>query len=198
MFLLNKKKEMSLLPDISREPKIISGKENSTLMHNVANSLQATNISYDTTQYVKESENKTTKVVIQKKQPSLSGGAFPNLIFNDKQRSTAYQRLARSSDFINVKNSPLATRLVYNWKHVERLPTKVVEAKVKVYKPAKRISQQARPPSPYRVKSDWETSDPNFHNEKRTLEMKRMQYLKEHTRWSVYPYAAIEEREQYK
>lgn len=54
-----------------------------------------------------------------------------------------------------------------------------------------------RPGSPYRVKSDWETTVPHFHNEKRTVEMKRLQYLKEHTAWSVYPYAAVEERECY-
>lgn len=55
----------------------------------------------------------------------------------------------------------------------------------------------ARPPSPYRVKTDWETVVPHFHNEKRAIEMKRLQYLKEHTGWSVYPYAGIEERETY-
>ena len=43
---------------------------------------------------------------------------FPSLILNDKNRSTAYQRPPRSSDFANVKNSPTATRLIYNWKVV--------------------------------------------------------------------------------
>lgn len=122
---------------------------------------------------------------------------FPNLIFNNGNRSTGYCRNARSSDFVSAKNSPLATRLIYNWKPVERETTKSVQSKIKVYKPPKRMDVVARPPSPYRVKSDWETVVPHFHNEKRAIEMKRLQYLKEHTGWSVYPYGDVEEKEQY-
>jgi hypothetical protein len=81
---------------------------------------------------------------------------------------------------------------------VERESTKSVQSRLKVYKPQKRMDNVARPPSPYRVKSDWETVVPHFHNEKRTIEMKRLQYLKEHTGWSVYPYGSVDEKEEYK
>jgi len=143
-----------------------------------------------------------TKQRIRKKQSFSSKTAcdqayFPNLIFNNGHRSTAYSRNARSTDFVSSKNSPLATRLIYNWKPVERETTKSVQSRIKVYKPQKRVEMCARPPSPYKVKNDWETAVPHFHNEKRAIEMKRLQYLKEHTGWSVYPYAGIEERETY-
>lgn len=125
-------------------------------------------------------------------------GTLPQLISNDKRRSTSYRRFAKSSDFEKVKASPLATRFVYNWKPVERMPTRVVQAKVKVYKPPKRIEMTGRPSSPYRLCVDYETKDSHAHNHERTMAMKRLQYLKEHTEWSIYPYAGVEEREQYK
>jgi len=123
---------------------------------------------------------------------------LPNLIFNDRNRSSAYYRTARSSDFLNAKSSPLATRLLYNWTPLERETSKSVQSKIRVYKPPKRIENPARPPAPFKVKTMYETIDPHFHNEKRALEMKRLNYLKDHTEWSIYPYAAIEEREMYK
>ena len=192
---------MTLLPDITREAKIVSGKE---IINGSSQVPPATNASFEASSLLENSELKddhtASKIMFRKKQQSLSANndKFPNLIFNDHNRSTAYQRLARSSDFINAKNSPLATRLIYNWKPNERLTSKVVQAKVKIYKPSKRIEMTGRPSSPYKLKVDYETSEPHFHNEKRALEMKRIQYLKEHTNWSIYPYAAVEERETYK
>lgn len=123
---------------------------------------------------------------------------LPNIVLNDKQRSTSYRRLAKSDDFEKVKSSPLATRFVYNWKPNERSPTRVVQAKVKVYKPPKRIEMTGRPSSPYRLCVDYETKDSHAHNYERTMDMKRLKYLREHTEWSIYPYAGIEEREEYK
>ena len=123
---------------------------------------------------------------------------LPHLILNNKLKSSSYRRLARSEDFERVKASPLATRLIYNWRPVERQPTRVVQAKVKVYKPPKRIEMPARPSSPYKLFVDYETKDPHAQNHERTMSMKRLQYLRQHTEWSIFPYAAIEEREEYK
>jgi hypothetical protein len=192
---------MTLLPDITREAKIVSGKE---ITNGSSLAPPATNASFEANSFIENSEIKddysASKILFRKKPQSLSAATekFPNLIFNDHNRSTAYQRLARSSDFTNAKNSPLATRLIYNWKPNERLTSKVVQTKVKIYKPSKRIEMTGRPSSPYKLKVDYETTEPHFHNEKRALEMKRLQYLKEHTTWSIYPYAAVEEREHYK
>jgi hypothetical protein len=196
---------MTLLPDIVKEAKIVSGKENNNTSN--GNLAAATSFSYDLTRESLDLANDPSKNKSQvkissniKKKHSLSSKDvnFPHLIINDTNRSSSYQRTQRPSDLTNVQNSPLATRLIYNWKPLERLPTKVVQAKVKIYKPPKRIEQPARPPSPYRIKSDWETTDTHFHNQKRTQEMKSLQYLKQHTNWSIYPYASIDEREGYK
>lgn len=160
---------MTILPDIIREAKIVSGKDQ-------MNTLPATNItSYDlvneSSEFRREDPNNNSKIFIKKKTLNASDSeqSLPTLIFNDKNRSSSYQRLGQSTDFLNVKNSPLATKLIYNWKPVERLPTKVVQAKVKIYKPAKRIEMPARPPSPYKVQTHYETSEPHFHNEKEVL-----------------------------
>ena len=123
---------------------------------------------------------------------------LPHLILNNQLKSSSYRRLARSEDFERVKASPLATRLIFNWRPVERQPTRVVQAKVKVYKPPKRIEMPARPSSPYKLFVDYETKDPHAQNHERTMSMKRLQYLRQHTEWSIFPYAAIEEREEYK
>jgi hypothetical protein len=128
----------------------------------------------------------------------LSKSVLPKFILNEKKKSSAYYRRARSSDIYNVKNAPIATRLIYNWKPLERQPCRVVQAQVKIYKPPKRIDMVARPPSPYRVKSDWESSEAQFHNEKRTLEMKRLEYLRQHTDWAIPWYGDAQEREEYK
>jgi len=147
------------------------------------------------------SSNKVTKSKVHlKRTSSLSAKdlvALPNILMNDGMRSTAYVRQPQPADLANSQSSPRATRFVYNWDPVERKTTKVVQAHVKIYKPAKRVDMPSRPPSPYRVQTEWETSDTHFHNHKRTQEMKRLQYLKEHTNWSIYPYAAIDERETY-
>jgi hypothetical protein len=204
---------MSLLPDIIREAKVISGKDQIPLYREqiiamatglaASGYMEPSHIS-DTKPDFNRSGTDIHKTLRKKNSFSCKPAAvvdqsyFPNLIFNNGQRSTSYCRNARSSDFVNSKNSPLATRLIYNWKPLERETTKSVNSRIKVYKPQKRIETVARPSSPYRVKSDWETTVPHFHNEKRTIEMKRLQYLKEHTSWSVYPYAAVEERENYK
>ena len=197
--------EMTLLPDIVKEAKIVSGKENNSASN--GNIAAATSISYDITResldLATDSSKTKSEVKISnnmKKKNSISSKDvnFPHLILNDSNKSSSYQRAQRPSDITNVQNSPIATRLIYNWKPLERLPTKVVQAKVKIYKPPKRIDQPARPPSPYRIKSDWVTIDPHFHNQKRTQEMKSLQYLKQHTNWSIYPYASIDEREEYK
>lgn len=203
---------MSLLPDIIREAKIVSGKDQVPLYKDqiiaMATGLAASgcfesqgilsnsqqdlykSAEFSNTKPRKNSRSKQSKTAVDQ-------AYFPNLIFNNGSRSTSYHRNARSSDFVHAKNSPLATRLIYNWKPVERETTKSVNQRLKVYKPQKRMEVVARPPSPYRVKSDWETVVPHFHNEKRAIEMKRLQYLKDHTGWSVYPYAGIEERETY-
>lgn len=200
---------MSLLPDIIREAKIVSGKDQLPLFKDqiiaMATGLASSGYFVDPSLVDSQIDIKASaQDALLKKKRSFSSKTdkadqayFPNLIFNNRHRSTSYNRNARSSDFINAKNSPLATRLIYNWKPVERETTKSVQSKIKVYKPQKRMDMVARPPSPYRVKSDWETVVPHFHNEKRAIEMKRLQYLKEHTGWSVYPYAGIEEKEVY-
>lgn len=199
----------STLPDIIREPKIISGNDQIPLFKEqiiaMATGLAASGYiepMTDSKPELKRSCTDLTKSSLRKNSQSCKASVdqayFPNLIFNNGQRSTSYSRNARSSDFLSAKNSPLATRLIYNWKPVERQTTKSVQSRIKVYKPDKRMQMVARPPSPYRVKTDWETAVPHFHNEKRAIEMKRLQYLKEHTGWSVYPYAGIEERENYK
>lgn len=196
-----------------REPKIISGKDQLPLYKDqiiaMATGLAASgyfepnSMIGDTQNDLKNScltESGDLRSSIRKKntcKTAVDQAYFPNLIFNNGIRSTSYSRNARSSDFINAKNSPLATRLIYNWKPMERETTKSVQSRIKVYKPQKRMEIVARPTSPYRVKSDWETVVPHFHNEKRTIEMKRLQYLKDHTGWSVYPYAGVEEKEHY-
>ena len=212
---------MSVLPDIIREAKIISGNDQIPLFREqiiaMATGLAASgymeparisNDNINNQPELRRCGSDINKTSLSRKKNSFSckpaagpddpASYFPNLIFNNGQRSTAYCRNSRSSDFINAKNSPLATRLIYNWKPIERETTKSVQSRIKVFKPQKRIEMVARPGSPYRVKSEWETTVPHFHNEKRTIEMKRLQYLKEHTAWSVYPYAAVEERENYK
>ncbi|RNA23799.1 methyl- -binding domain 4-like [Brachionus plicatilis] len=181
---------MTVLPDIVREAKIVSGKDNK-LINEHFSSPSATN--FDANQ---SNDDKAQKA--SKRHGSLRHDKHKtHFIFNDKNRSTSYSRATRSTDFINVKNSPIATNYVYNWKPVERLPSKLVQAKVKIYKPPKRIEMTGRPSSPYRVKVDYETTESTFHNDKRKLEMKRLQYLQAHTTWSIYPYAAVEEREVY-
>jgi hypothetical protein len=128
----------------------------------------------------------------------LRNQKLPSLIFNDGQRSMAYTRVIRSSDFVNVRNAPIATRLIYNWEPSKRNTTKMATSKVKLFKPKKRIEMPARPPSPYKIQWGWETSEASFHNEKRALEMKSLKYVQDHAKWSVYPYAAIDEKEEYK
>lgn len=190
------------LPDIIREAKIISGKEQLPLYKEqilaMASGLTASS-NFDSHEKLDScSQMHRNKHNLRGKTSHVDQGYFPNLIFNNGTRSTSYTRNTRSRDFINSKNSPLATRLIYNWKPVERESAKSVQSRLKVYKPQKRMDVVARPSSPYRVKSDWETVVPHFHNEKRTIEMKRMQYLKEHTGWSVYPYGSVDEKEDYK
>lgn len=183
---------MTILPDIVREAKIVSGND-CKLVSDFLPSTSASNFDFDS------SHNKDEKTVrFNKRHGSLRHDRHKTLIFNDKNRSTSYSRATRSTDFINIKNSPLATNYMYKWKPVERIPSKIVQAKVKIYKPPKRIEMTGRPCSPYRVKVDYETTEPTFYNEKRTLEMKRLQYLQAHTTWSIYPYAGVEEREEYK
>jgi hypothetical protein len=120
-------------------------------------------------------------------------------IYNDNHRSTAYVPSHKESTDLKKKfiNSPLATNITYNWPIAQREKLNSVRAKSKVFKPVARIIEPSRPPAPYKVNSSWETIDTHFHNEKRALEMKRFQYLKEHTMWSIYPYARIDERETY-
>ena len=186
---------MTLLPDIVREAKIVSGKDNKVINDLLpSTSITAFDLSLD------GNNNEERPKRSKKRQNSIKNNdqQHPNLIYNDKMRSSSYARVTRSTDFINVKNSPLATSYIYNWKPVERLPTKVVQSKVKIYKPPKRIEMTGRPSSPFRVKVDYETTDSSYHNEKRSLDMKRLQYLQSHTAWSIYPYAAVDEREEYK
>ena len=191
---------MTLFPDIIREAKIISGKDQIPYVKEqllaMASGLAANNTYYDA------SDENGERIISKKKLSSSATPGektfLPNLIFNDKNRSSALYRTARSTDFLNVKTSPLATRLLYNWTPLERQTTKSVQSKIKVFKPQKRIDMPARPPEPFKVKTMYETIDPHFHNEKRALEMKRLNYLKDHTEWSIYPYAAIDERETYK
>lgn len=128
--------------------------------------------------------------------------SFPKLIYNDNHRSTAYVPIHKTSDDLKAEkkkfiNSPLATNITYNWPAAQREKLSSVRSKSKVFKPVSRILEPSRPPAPYKVNSSWETIDTHFHNEKRALEMKRFQYLKEHTMWSIYPYARIDERETY-
>lgn len=192
---------MTLFPDIIREAKIVSGKDQIPYVKEkllaMATGLASNNTYYDT-------DDDNNKVLVKKKTSGSNSATpgeksfLPNLIFNDKTRSSAYYRTAKSTDFLNVKTSPLATRLLYNWTPLERETTKSVQSKIRVYKPPKRIDAPARPPAPFKVKTMYETIDPHFHNEKRALEMKRLNYLKNHTEWSIYPYAAIDEKETYK
>lgn len=123
---------------------------------------------------------------------------LPYLILNDGLRSRSYRRLARSTDFEKVKSSPLATRQIHAWKPLERLPSRVIQAKVKLYKPPKRLETTNRPSSPFRLTVDFETKDAHAQNHERTMAMKRLQYLREHTEWSIFPYGDVDEREHYK
>ena len=123
---------------------------------------------------------------------------FPGLIFNDGKKSTSYTRFFRSTDFESVRNAPIATRLIYNWKPLERTTNKMAQAKIKLHNPKKRIEAPGRPHSPYRIQWAWETADANLHNEKRAKEMKSLKYMQEHAKWSVYPYGGVEEKEEYK
>ena len=199
---------MALLPDIVREAKIVSGKDKELNVKQhlfaMATGLTSTSHYYETNKTSSDNINKRNEMskVLIKRNNSLSAShdrsIFPHLITNDGHRSTAYQRVIRSSDFSNVKSSPLATRLIYNWTPLERKTTLEVEAQAKMFKPPKRIEMPGRPVSPYKVTADYESGEPHLHNEKRALDMKRMQYQREHTTWSVYPYAAIQEREYYK
>ena len=197
---------MTVLPDIIREAKIVSGKDQITYVKECLLSMtsgQSNNSYFEETPADEiAGDRSNSKLLIKKKMSSSATPGekpfLPNLIFNDRNRSSAYFRTTRSTDFLNVKSSPLATRLLYNWTPLERETSKSVQSKVKLYKPPKRIAEPARPPPPFKVKTMYETMDPHHHNEKRTLEMKRLNYLKDHTEWSIYPYAAIEERENYK
>lgn len=190
---------MTLFPDIIREAKIVSGKDQIPYVKErllaMATGLASNNSYYDT-------DDENNRVLVKKKTSSSATPGektfLPNLILNDKTRSTGYFRAARSTDFLNVKSSPLATRLLYNWTPLERETSQSVQSRIKVYKPTRRIDAPSRPPPPFKVKTMYETIDPHFHNEKRALEMKRLNYLKDHTEWSIYPYANIEERENYK
>ncbi len=130
----------------------------------------------------KSSENIDSDLV--KKKMSLNDNSgekafLPNLIFNDRNRSSAYYRTARSSDFLNAKSSLLATRALPNWRPLERETTISVQSKINVYKPPKRIENPGRPLPPFRANTLYESIDTNFHNEKRALEMKRLKYLKD-------------------
>ena len=181
---------MALLPDITKEAKIISGEEK--LNEFIAESSDS--------KYSMQS-----KLHSKSRQNSFCAAStgFPSIVLNSGGGSLAtkkdtYQKLSASNDFLHIKHSPSATQYSYKWKPLERLTNKMVQARVKIFKASKRIDQPARQASPFRVAADWETSDAHFHNEKRTLEMKRMQYLREHTNWSIYPYASIDEREEYK
>lgn len=197
---------MTVLPDIIREAKIVSGKDQITYVKECLLSMTSgqnnNNYFEETTPDEIAGDRSNSKLLIKKKMSSSATPGekpfLPNLIFNDRNRSSAYFRTTRSTDFLNVKSSPLATRLLYNWTPLERETSKSVQSKVKLYKPPKRIAEPARPPPPFKVKTMYETMDPHHHNEKRALEMKRLNYLKDHTEWSIYPYAAIEERENYK
>lgn len=182
---------MNHLPDIVREEKILSG-NNNKFIDEFFPSTSFCNFDFNFDPNQKKTHYKK------------NNGSFinnvnkTNLISNNMNGRTSFARASRSTDFLNVKNSPLATNYMYNWKPHQRLTSKAVQAKVKIYKPPKRIEMTGRPSSPYKVKSDYETKEPTFHNEKRTYEMKKLQYMQAHSNWSIYPYAGIEEREDYK
>jgi hypothetical protein len=202
----------SELPEILKEPRIVSGKyrnETATVM-TYSVPVRDLNEPINKKLYIKRQlslENNATKIdnfneetKLKQQKQQQQNEKLPNIILNDgsKKRSTSYHRLMRSSDFEKVKNAPIATRLIYNWKPLEHLSTKVVQAKVKLYKPKKKIESTARAPSPYRLQWSWESSEPNLHNEIRAQEMKRIKYMQDHAKWSVYPYGSVEEREDYK
>jgi len=201
---------MTIFPDIIREAKIVSGKDQIAYVKECLLSMTSStsgqnnnNNTYFEETAVSDEIGDNSRLLVKKKMsssatPGEKPSFLPNLIFNDRNRSSAYFRTTKSTDFLNVKSSPLATRLLYNWTPLERETSKSVQSKVKLYKPPKRIAEPARPPPPFKVKTMYETIDPHHHNEKRALEMKRLNYLKDHTEWSIYPYAAIEERENYK
>lgn len=123
---------------------------------------------------------------------------LPSLLMNEGKRSTAYTKVIKSSDFDLVRNAPIATRLIYNWKPLERVSYTESKARVKLFKPKKKIENTSQAPSPYKLQWGWETSDACFHNEKRALEMKSIKYMADHAKWSVYPYGNSDEREEYK
>lgn len=175
---------MNNLPNIVQVEKIVSGNDNK--LDEYFPSTSFSNFDFDPNQ---------KKFQISEKCKKINGKLRFEANINCR---TPYVRATRSTDFINIKNTPIATNYIYKWKPNERLTSKVVQAKFKTYKPPKRIEMITRPSSPYKVKADYETMGSNFHNEKRTFEMKRLQYLQAHTTWSIYPYAGIEEREDYK
>ena len=175
---------MTVFPDIIREPSIISIKPNGIM---VKSSASGSSLLTD----LKKLNNNAT--------PVSGPSSYPALIFNDTNRSTSYHRLSSNGELSSkLVNSPLETNVLYNWPATQRFNTSEMKSRSRVYKPVSRISQPGRPPAPYKVHSSYETEETNFHNEKRTLEMKRWQYFRDHTQWSIFPYAPIDERECYK
>lgn len=217
---------MTMLPDITREPTVVSIKpsssnnnikqghswsanaalNNSTPTLNVisasTNNLSGTNLPETAISY-NNNVNNVNNNNNNNDTNNNTDSHFPSLIFNDKKRSTAYHRLSRlnsSNGEIDSKliTSPIATNIYHNWPATQRLRASAVKAKSRVYKPSQRISEPSRPPAPYKVNTSYESVEAHFHNEKRVWEMKRWQYIREHTTWSIYPYAALDERESYK
>lgn len=186
---------MTVLPDIVREPTIISGKENPYLKP-----LLPTTMSSSVPSFKNISKLQETAFSLSAPSGDVQE-RFPNLIYNDKLRSTSYHRGSNfklsDEDKKKLANSPLATAVLYNWAHPKREVSEAIKSKSKVFKPVSRIAEPARPPAPFKVNSAWETSETHFYNERRTLDMKRWQYLQNHTQWSIFPYAKIDERESY-
>jgi hypothetical protein len=114
-------------------------------------------------------------------------------------KKNSNNRTSRSTDSNSMtKKYPSATKLSYSWKTVERVPSKVVDSQVKIYKPTKRLETITRPDSPYRMNTSWQTDHLQAQNHKRAEEMKRLEWLKQHTAYTIYPYGDIEEKETYK
>jgi hypothetical protein len=197
---------MTVLPDIIREPVIIPAKSNQVNTSNIhINSLGDFNNQASQSSSLNPSpavHPDNTKSAPQSYTAEEAHKYFPYLILNDKKRSTCYKTTDSDGKF-SVKSSPLATSVAYKWPHLQRQKSEFVggtnkSTKSHFHKSLVRLPQPSRPDQPFRVDASWETVETHFHNEKRNLDMKRQQYAREHSMWSIYPYGSIEEREMYK
>jgi hypothetical protein len=191
---------MTVLPDIIREPVIIAAKQNPLSSSQL---FVDSNCSRPSSAEARQHTDLQAVSNIASEPQKL----FPFLILNDKKRSTGY----RSSDpdgRFQIRTSPLATSVMYKWPNLSRHESGEGSTNSKLnfqsrsqshfQKFLSRLPHPSRPDSMYKMETSWETSDGHFHNQQRTLSMKRNQNIRENTIWAIGPYGDIKERESFK